>query len=67
MSFGLTNAPAVIQRLMQSVLKTDDGKDFAEVYIDDVLIFSNTLEPHLEHIRLVLERLQKSWFEAYAS
>ena len=61
MPFGLTNTLAVFQRLMQSVLrdlKTDDGKDFAEIYIDDVLIFSETLEAHLEHIRLVLERLK---------
>ena len=63
MPFGLTNAPAVFQRLMQKVLsdlKTDDGRDFAEVYIDDVLIFSETLEEHLQHIRLVLERLKKA-------
>ena len=60
MLFGLTNAPAVFQRLMQKVLsdlKTDNGRDFAEVYIDEVLIFSKTLE---EHIRLVLERLTKA-------
>ena len=63
MPFGLTNAPAVFQRLMQKVLsglKTESGKDFVEVYIDDVLIFSETLEGHLEHIRLVLERLKKA-------
>ena len=63
MPFGLTNAPAVFQRLMQRVLrdlKTDEEKDFAEVYIDDVLIFSETLEAHLEHIRLVLERLKEA-------
>ena len=63
MPFGLTNAPAVFQRLMQKVLsdlKTDDGRDFAEVYIDDVLIFSKTLAEHLQHIRLILERLKKA-------
>ena len=63
MPFGLTNAPAVFQWLMQKVLsdlKTDDGRDFAEVSIDDVLIFSETLEEHLQHIRLVLERLKKA-------
>ena len=63
MPFGLTNVPAVFQRLMQKVLsdlKIDDGRDFAEVYIDDVLIFSETLAEHLQHIRLVLERLKKA-------
>ena len=43
-----------------SDLKSDNGRDFAEVYIDDVLIFSETLEEHLQHIRLVLERLKKA-------
>ena len=63
MPFGLTNAPAVFQRLMQEVLsglKTEDGQDFAEVYSDDVLVFSKTLEDHLPHIRLVLKRLKKA-------
>jgi len=58
MPFGLTNAPAVFQRLMQQVLsnlKTDDGRDFVEVYIDDVLIFSETLEEHLQPLHLVFE------------
>lgn len=63
MPFGLTNAPAVFQRLMQQVLsnlKTDNERDFAEVYIDDVLIFSETLEEHLQHLRLVFERLERA-------
>jgi len=38
-----------------SDLKTDDGRDFAEVYIDDILIFSETLAEHLQHIHLVLQ------------
>ena len=61
MLFGLTNAPAVFQRLMQKVLsglKTGSGKEFVEVYIDDVLIFSEMLEEHLAHIRLALGRLK---------
>ena len=63
MLFGLTNDPAVFQRLMQKVLsdlKTDNGRDFAEVYIDDILIFPETLEKHLQHIHLVLEQLKKA-------
>ena len=62
MPFGLTNAPAVFQRLMQRVLmglNAEDGPDFVTVYIDDVLVFSCTLEEHLEHLCRVIERLQE--------
>ena len=60
MLFGLTNAPSVFQRLMQQVLmglNPDSGPSFVSAYIDDILIFSTTLEVHLEHLRLVLQRL----------
>ena len=60
MPFWLTNAPAIFQRLMQRVLSNlnpDEGVPFVEVYIDDVLIFSRTLEEHIEHIQMVLECL----------
>ena len=60
MPFGLTNAPAVFQRLMEKVLaglKTKDRRDFTSVYIDDVVVFSETMEDHLQHLRKVLMRL----------
>ena len=60
MPFGLTNAPAVFQRLMQYVLmglNPEEGPDFVAVYIDDILVFSRTLEDHIHHLRLVFERL----------
>jgi len=47
MPFGLNNAPAVFQRLMQKVLmglNPDDGANFVSVYLDDVIIYSETLE-----------------------
>ena len=59
MPFGLTNAPGVFQRLMQQVLQglnPTDGPSFVSVYIDDVLIFSRSLEDHLRHIGQVLDR-----------
>ena len=46
MPFGLTGAPGSFQRLMDSILR---GLPFATTYIDDVLIFSPTLEQHVEH------------------
>jgi len=49
MPFGITNAPAVFQQLMQQALTSlnpEEGLDFVSVYIDDILIFSWTLEDH---------------------
>ena len=60
MPFGLTNAPAVFQRLMQRLvarLNPAAGPDFVAVYIDDILVFSPTLEQHLCHLRAVIERI----------
>lgn len=53
MPFGLTNAPAVFQRLMEQVvapLKAVPGPEYVSVYIDDILVFSPTLEDHLVHL-----------------
>lgn len=60
MPFGLTNAPGIFQRLMQRALegvKPEDGQNFADVYIDDVLVFSQTTEGHVEHLCAVLGRV----------
>lgn len=56
MTFGLQNSPAVFSRLMEIVL---EGLPFAIAYIDDVLIYSETLEDHLSHIQQVFDRLKK--------
>ena len=59
MSFGLKNAPATFQMLMNEVLR-GYLDEFATVYIDDILIYSRTFKGHLEYIRKVLERLRKA-------
>lgn len=56
MPFGLKNAPSIFQRCVNDILNEFIGK-FAYVYIDDVLIFSNTIEGHMKHISLVTEAL----------
>ena len=57
MPFGLTNAPASFQNLINEVM--DDLIDkCVVVYLDDILIYSDNMEEHLEHIKQVLERLR---------
>ena len=56
MPFGLTNAPAVFQALVNDVLSEMLDK-FVFVYIDDILIFSNNLSEHKQHVRQVLRCL----------
>ena len=58
MSFGLKNAPATFQRAMNKVLEGQE--DHLAAYIDDVVIFSNSWEEHLGHIRVVLEALRQN-------
>ena len=57
--FGLKNAPSTYQRLMAHILSGYTGK-FCHCFIDDIIIFSATFEDHLEHLRLVFERLKEA-------
>ena len=53
--FGLAQAPAYFQHLMNQVL---DNCSFAMTYLDDIIIFSESEEQHLAHIEEIFKRLE---------
>ncbi|KAJ9544937.1 hypothetical protein OSB04_024644 [Centaurea solstitialis] len=57
MPFGLTNAPAVFMDLMNRVCRPYLDK-FVIVFIDDILIYSQSKKDHEQHLRLILELLK---------
>lgn len=59
MPFGLKNAPATFQRLMNSVLRGYIN-NICVVYLDDILIFSTSLEEHKNNVQLVFNRLREN-------
>ncbi|GBG85009.1 hypothetical protein CBR_g39473 [Chara braunii] len=63
MPFGLTNAPTTFQAAM-----TTEFHDLLDrtvlIYLDDILVYSRTLDEHLEHLRAVLEQLRIAKYKA---
>jgi hypothetical protein len=57
MGMGLTNRPATYQRLMAILHNIFKPflRDFVAVYLDDVLVYSVTLNDHVRHLRAVFE------------
>lgn len=59
--FGLSNAPATYQRLMEECLGdlTYNDEKVCQIYLDDVIIAGKTFEEHQEKLRMVFQRLQE--------
>ncbi|KAL0171115.1 hypothetical protein M9458_031427, partial [Cirrhinus mrigala] len=56
MPFGLANSPSYFQAFVNDIFR-DMLNRWVIVYIDDILIFSNTYLEHIQHVRAVLKRL----------
>jgi hypothetical protein len=58
MPFGLKNAPATFQRVMDNVLKELQEK-ICCVYMDDIIVFSTSLQEHISNLKLIFKRLRE--------
>ncbi|KAL0849026.1 hypothetical protein ABMA28_013399 [Loxostege sticticalis] len=62
MPFGLKNAPSTFQRLMNNILR-DLLYDTCIVYLDDILIYSVSLQDHIKKLKRVFDRLREHNFK----
>lgn len=62
---GIAQAPAHLQKCMDSVLE-EYLDEFVMVYLDDIIVYSNTWEEHMDHIRRVLSKLREFGLQAKA-
>ena len=58
MPFGLTNAPATFQRLMENCF-ANLHLNWCIIYLDDIIVYSKTLEEHLERLGAVFKKISK--------
>ena len=66
MAFGLTGAPTTFLKAMNTTLRSLLRKCVL-VFFDDIFIFSRTYDEHLEHIRQVLQLLQRDQWQVKMS
>lgn len=63
MPFGLCNAPSTFQQLMQRMFGDQQGQSLL-LYLDDIIVFSSSVDQHLQRLEMVLGRLQREGLKA---
>ena len=66
MSFGLTNVPAAFIDMMNMVFRPFVDQ-FVVVFIDDILVYSKSMEEHMYHLMTVLQTLREHQLYAKSS
>ena len=61
MFFGLTNSPATFQTMMNDIFKDLIDEGYVAVYMDNILVYTHTIEHHREVVTRVLDVLRKHW------
>ncbi|CAF4906430.1 unnamed protein product [Pieris macdunnoughi] len=59
MPFGLKNAPATFQRMMNNVLRNEISHNICLVYLDDIIVYSKSEQDHINKLQQVFEALRK--------
>ena len=60
MPFGLSNAPATFQWIMQNCMG-ELNLIYCLIYLDDLIVFSWTVEEHLHHLHVIFDQLSIIW------
>jgi hypothetical protein len=55
---GDCNVPATYQALMNHIFSSYIGR-FMDIYLDDIVIYSDTLEEHVKHVKMILDILKQ--------
>jgi hypothetical protein len=59
MPFGLTNPPTTFRTFMNDIFR-EWFDDFVVIYIDDILVYNNFMEEHVECLQRVFQRLREN-------
>lgn len=61
--FGLKTSPAIFQRILSNIIRRGGLSEFCANYIDDIIVFSKTMEEHFQHLRKLICVIQEEGFK----
>ena len=61
--FGLKTSPAIFQRILTNIIRRNGLQNFCANYMDDVIVFSKSLDEHILHLERVFDAIRKEGFK----